>query len=704
MAERSLQYRPYLDGLRGIAVLLVFVFHAARPGLPGGFIGVDIFFVLSGYLITRILLTQHATAGKIRISDFYARRIRRLMPAVILVVLVVVVREAVWGDIIETATRLRDAVATLFYVENWNLIHQADQYFEASLSPSPLRHAWSLSIEEQFYLAWPILVIAILAVTKRRTGRAALLVLAAAAASALAMALLFEPGLVTRAYYGTDSRVQQPLIGAALAFMVMRAKGRSGEEPRPWVWPAIAGAALGLLIVASRILTGETTAYYFGGSTVVALLAAVLVLALERSPEGWMSRALGWSPLKQLGRISYGFYLWHWPVILWMAVPDGFGFWERRVVNLAQFGLTLAVSIASFILIESPIRDRTIRLGRLGSPATIAVGVGTLAVAAVASVAILGAPGSPIVAAAESPSPTVVTAGESPGPPSTIADEEEVDLAMLAEQALADRSFEPCPEDPQPCVKVEGATADAPTVALIGDSTAQSYDPALKELATRYGFRYVQAALGGCPISHRLIATGEDGQLHKASNLRCFDVIPGVYETVLDEYDPDLIIATSWNESNRHVVDGVVLEKGTPEHLAATEAALRETVAQLTSRGALLAFIDILPPGWSVDCLETGPPTSAECTRAVTPETGEGPYNDLFDEIATENPSVVDIDFSDILCPDGACPLLVDGVVMRYDGNHFTATGSRKMAPLIEERLDAEGIDLQALSAGLGTS
>jgi peptidoglycan/LPS O-acetylase OafA/YrhL len=155
MAERSLQYRPYLDGLRGIAVLLVFVFHAARPGLPGGFIGVDIFFVLSGYLITRILLTQHATAGKIRISDFYARRIRRLMPAVILVVLVVVVREAVWGDIIETATRLRDAVATLFYVENWNLIHQADQYFEASLSPSPLRHAWSLSIEEQFYLASP---------------------------------------------------------------------------------------------------------------------------------------------------------------------------------------------------------------------------------------------------------------------------------------------------------------------------------------------------------------------------------------------------------------------------------------------------------------------------------------------------------------------------------------------------------------------
>jgi peptidoglycan/LPS O-acetylase OafA/YrhL len=691
MTERSLEYRPYLDGLRGIAVLLVFVFHAARPGLPGGFIGVDIFFVLSGYLITRILLSQHQRSGRIRVADFYARRIRRLMPAVILVVLVVVLREVVWGDILETATRLRDAIATLFYVENWNLIYQADQYFEASLSPSPLRHAWSLSIEEQFYLVWPLVVIVVLWATRRRLGRSAAIVLGAVALSAVAMAVLYEPGLVTRAYYGTETRVQQPLLGAALAFLVMRFGGEGKSDLRPWVWPAVAAASLGALLVAARLLTGESEFYYRGGSTLVALLAVILVLALERSPSQWISRALGWNPLKQLGRISYGFYLWHWPIIIWLAVPEGFDFWERRVVNLAQFGLTLALSIASFILLESPIRDRTIRLGRLTSPATIAVGLGTLAVAGAFSFALLRpAPSSAVTAADE---PPVVNEG-------TDTTSDTRDLDALAAQAAADRSFEPCPDDPQPCVKVEGASPDSPTVVLIGDSTAQAYDPALKELAADHGFRYVQAAVGGCPLSHRLIATGEDGQLHKASNFMCFDEMPGIYETLLTEYDPDLFIATSWNETNQHVENGVLLEKGTPEHLTATETALRETIAQLTSKGARIAFIDVLPPGNSVDCLKNGTPESAACVRPVTEASGESPYNRLFAALARElQPDVSEFGLTDVLCPDAECPLLIDGIVMRYDGSHFTSTASRHLAPIIDERLMSVGIDLSALRA-----
>ena len=157
-----MSYRPYLDGLRGVAVLLVFVFHAARSGLPGGFIGVDIFFVLSGYLITSILLTQYRRTGGIRVGEFYARRVRRLLPAVVLLVVVVVIREAIWGDVLAAGERLKDALATLFYVENWNLIAQADEYFAESIAPSPLRHAWSLSIEEQFYLVWPWLLVGIL--------------------------------------------------------------------------------------------------------------------------------------------------------------------------------------------------------------------------------------------------------------------------------------------------------------------------------------------------------------------------------------------------------------------------------------------------------------------------------------------------------------------------------------------------------------
>ena len=680
MTERSLQYRPYLDGLRGIAVLLVFVFHAARAGLPGGFIGVDVFFVLSGYLITRILISQHKRTGRIRIADFYARRMRRLMPAVILLVLVVVVREALWGDALELANRLKDAVATLFYVENWNLIAQADQYFQESGAASPLRHAWSLSIEEQFYVLWPVVLVPILAIGRKQPARSLVVVMTLAAVSALAMAVIFDPGLIARAYYGTGTRVHQPLVGAVLAMVMFRSRPDVDSPPRSrHLWPILAVSALGGLAVAARLLTGDSAAYFRGGSLLVAVLTAVMILALERSPEGWASTALGWNPLKQLGRISYGFYLWHWPIILWLTAPEGFSFWERRVVNLAQFGLTLAVSLASFVILEDPIRHGTVRLGKLKSAPTIAVGLVSLAAASVFTYAML----APNELAPITPDGTTAIA--------------ELPPEDIAAAALADRSFEPCPDDPQPCVKVEGATPEAPTVVLIGDSTAQSYDPALKELARAYGFRYVQAAVGGCPISHRLLATGTDGELHKPSNFVCFDELPGIYEKVVEEYRPTLIVATSWNEKNQHVENDVLLESGTPEHLAATEVALRDTVAYLTSGGARIAFLDILPPGNTVDCLGAGGPESEACTREVTPQTGEAPYNELFHRLASESESIVAFSLVDIVCPNGFCPLTIGNIVMRYDGNHFTATASREIAPEIDLRLRDAGIDLSRL-------
>ena len=143
-------------------------------------------------------------------------------------------------------------------------------------------------------------------------------------------------------------------------------------------------------------------------------------------------------------------------------------------------------------------------------------------------------------------------------------------------------------------------------MVLIGDSTAQAFDPALKVLAVEHGFTYVQAAVGGCPISHRLIATGTDGQLHKPSNMTCYREMPGIYEAVLRDFQPDLFIATSWNESNQHVLDGVVIEKGTPEHLAGVEGELNRTIDDLTSHGGSVALIHILPPGKSVECLDSG--------------------------------------------------------------------------------------------------
>jgi hypothetical protein len=350
---------------------------------------------------------------------------------------------------------------------------------------------------------------------------------------------------------------------------------------------------------------------------------------------------------------------------------------------------------------ENPIREGSIRLGRLKAPATIAVGLTTLAVAGVLSFAVLAPDRSSATIAAPTPGTTDNAANDAA--PTDAVDIEPLDLAQLAATALADRSYEPCPEDPQPCVKVDGATPASATVVLIGDSTAQSYDPALKALAETHGFRYVQAAVGGCPVGHRLLATGEGGELHKPSNFLCFDELPGIYKKVVEEYQPALIIATSWNETNQHVEDDRLLKKGTPEHLSATEAALRETVDYLTSGGAIIAFLDVLPPGRTVECLETAGPDSDECTRPVTPETGEAPYNGLFHQLAAELESVVSITLLDVLCPNDSCPLTIRDVVMRYDGNHLTATGSRELAPIIDSKLSETGIDLSQLADGGST-
>ena len=327
----------------------MFVFHAARPGLPGGFIGVDVFFVLSGYLITRILINEHEANGHVRIARFYSRRVRRLMPAVVVLVAVVATREALYGEVLVLGARLRDSIATLFYFMNWNLIWQADQYFLEATSASPLRHAWSLSIEEQFYLIWPVALIGILALVRRNPKRAIIVVAALAAISALLMAVLYEPTVVDRAYYGTDTRVHQPLIGAALALAIAR-RSESDRIGRfaTGMWAAVAMGGTALIIVGARVLSGSSPAYYLGGSLAVAVATAVVILGLERAPESLVAKVFSWNPLKQLGRISYGVYLWHWPVILWLAVPEGFGFLERRVMNLAQFGLTVTIATASY--------------------------------------------------------------------------------------------------------------------------------------------------------------------------------------------------------------------------------------------------------------------------------------------------------------------------------------------------------------------
>ncbi|MQL51320.1 acyltransferase family protein [Desulfofundulus thermobenzoicus] len=348
------RYMAGLDGLRALAVLAVIAYHLNLRFAPGGFLGVGVFFVLSGYLITDLLVAEWQGSGQINLKNFWLRRARRLLPALMIMLVVLVSWITLFDPARLTAVR-GDVLAAMLYVSNWWLIFHQVSYFDRFGPPSPLGHLWSLAVEEQFYLLWPLLLWCGLRHIPRR-GPLVGLTLAGAAASALAMAVIYQPGSdPSRVYYGTDTRAFALLIGAALALVWPSRKLSGKVSPRVRLGIDLAGS-IGLLTV--LLMIWQTNQYdiflYRGGLLLLSAATAVLVAALAH-PASRLGKALGWQPLRWLGVRSYGIYLWHYPVIvLTSPVVDTGG------VNLVRAGLQVAACIAlaalSWRYVEEPIR------------------------------------------------------------------------------------------------------------------------------------------------------------------------------------------------------------------------------------------------------------------------------------------------------------------------------------------------------------
>ncbi len=346
--------------MRALAVIAVVLFHSTLGIAPGGFLGVEVFFVISGYIITRALLAERRAAGRIDLGRFWMRRARRLLPALFLLLLTAA-SYSVLFDGNGVADLRHDIVAALVYVTNWDLIVTGETYFDSFERPSLLRHLWSLAVEEQFYVVWPLVIGGGLAVLRRRLLLT--LILAGVAASGLAMALLYEPGgEVTRIYYGTDTRASGLLIGAALAF-VWNAGPR---EVRTGLIGRSSTALLGLgglggLAAFLVLIDGGTPFLYQGGFVLVGLSTAALIVAAtaERS---MIASALGTPLLRWFGVRSYGIYLWHWPVMM-LTRPGVDVPFDGVPLFVMQVAITLWLSEASYRWVEVPIR--TGALGRL---------------------------------------------------------------------------------------------------------------------------------------------------------------------------------------------------------------------------------------------------------------------------------------------------------------------------------------------------
>ena len=424
------RYIPALDGLRTLAVVAVVLYHLNLTWAQGGLLGVTIFFVLSGYLITRLLLNEIAKTGRIDLKSFWIRRIRRLFPAVVTVVVVTCALCTVFNHVMLTKMR-PDILPSLLFFNNWWQIMQDVSYFNALGDPSPLTHFWSLAIEEQFYLIWPPLLFAMVSmhVSKPNTRR---VVMGLAAVSALAMMVLYNPATdPSRVYYGTDTRVFSLLLGAWMAFIPDRdlaparlvrhlgldrlagaakhgksksdtaeaATTKPSELARFWSSPASIDlmGVVGLVGLAAMVaLTNGYTAFQYRGGTLLCSILTLMVIAACVQPQGMVARALAAEPLVWIGKRSYSIYLWHYPLLLLMnpvANINDTPWWHY----ILQVLLVVAVAECSYRFIETPFRKgafgRTVselRDGTTTPAGWVRAHVPTCAVCAVVLVVALG--------------------------------------------------------------------------------------------------------------------------------------------------------------------------------------------------------------------------------------------------------------------------------------------------------------------------
>ncbi|MGY5345163.1 acyltransferase family protein [Paenibacillus glucanolyticus] len=348
------RYMPGLDGLRALALIGVMGYHWNFGFAGGGFLGVSLFFVLSGYLITDILASQWHHQRRIDLKDFWIRRFRRLLPAMLLMLFILVV----WVTLFDRSRLLTlrgEVLGAVTYISNWQFIYQQQSYFELFGPPSPLGHFWSLAVEEQFYLLWPLIMLAGLKLFPRR-GQLFSFIAAGAAASALVMALIYQPGEdPSRVYYGTDTRAFGLLIGAGLAI----------------VWPSwklslqvstavrrrlnLTGAAALLIILFMMWQVDRYDPFLYRGGMFLFSMAAAVLVAVLAHPAASISRLLSWKPLLWVGVRSYGIYLWHYPVMILTSPASGSG-----DLNLPQVVLQITASVIlaalSWKYVEEPIR------------------------------------------------------------------------------------------------------------------------------------------------------------------------------------------------------------------------------------------------------------------------------------------------------------------------------------------------------------
>ncbi|QXE31005.1 MULTISPECIES: acyltransferase family protein [Microbacterium] len=665
-ASSRLPHPPRADiqALRAFAVAAVVVFHVWPHALTGGYIGVDVFFVISGYLITGQLVRLRERGG-LRLSAFWAARARRLLPAALLVLAASTVLTLLFAPPALVTQYLRSIVGSTLYVENWVLAADAVDYLGADNAPPIAQHYWSLSVEEQFYILWPLLVIAATsaAIARGRGRRALLVTLGTVTAASLVLSLVTTFTAPSFAYFATPVRMWEFGFGALVAVLPAIAVPRAA---RAVIW--LAGW---LALIGSALIFGPTTPFP-GYAAILPVAATAALILIGPTPPFAAARLQAWRPVQWLGDNSYGIYLWHWPLIV--IAPAVLGAELDLWQNVLLVVLTAVLAALGKRYVEDPLR-----FGRLTSfrPRTILWGT---AAAMVVVTAAAGVPALAISASEQERTAQAQTEIADPdacrganlllGPDCAGAKSEIVDRAELipglaglyddTDGAFACYTQSAAPIEP---CHLGSEAPDAVRIAVTGDSHAAMLVPALRDVAEDAGWSIDVYVGRGCAWS-----SDPDPACAERRTALDADLLAGGY---------DAILVTAWNQIDADASERA--ERG-------AQFADRWRAAQEAGVRVIPVLDNPAVPQAAADCLAEQRDFSYEtCAFSAADFLREDPLS-----IAARDAGITPIDLRGAFCdPEGVCPMVAGGVVVYRDLHHITATFSHSLAPYLRREITA---------------
>jgi peptidoglycan/LPS O-acetylase OafA/YrhL len=649
------KFRPDVQGMRAIAIFLALVYHAGIPGFSGGYVGIEVFFVISGFVITGLLLREREGTGRTSLRSFYGRRVRRIMPAATLVIIAAVIASyALLGPLTGNQTANDGQWASVFLI-NIHFAANGTNYLSSLLPPSVIENYWSLAVEEQFYIVYPTLFLLIGWWARKGSGsfRARLtIVLVAVIIASYAFSITDTLSDAQGAYFSLLTRSWELALGALIAV-----HGRYFQRI-PQAWAAVASwAGLAVIMVASVTLTGSSR--YPGALVAIPTLAAGLVIAAGAAqPEWGVERLLRRTSFQFVAAISFPLYLWHWPILEIAAQSRG----VTRLPVWDNIGLLLMAGVLAtltYYLFENPIRHNKFLATRRWASLVL---------------------GACLIAS----SLTFTTVA--------IHLHDEGALATPGLANLATGAACPAPTDQALTTLMgTGPRASHRTVArilLVGDSTACTMVPGLEAVGAPVGVRIENAAVIGCGVvSGEVAPLIINGRNLSSGSRLCQSRANAAEAKALRSGRPNIVLwASTWERSSLAVGSGShqkVLTAGSPQWYAVLRERMEERVGQLTASGATVVMLREPP---NVDLGKPGGPTPRD-------EAFER-LNALLTQFAAHTPHVRVIDLASYVCPSGPpCPLIVDGLDPRGDGAHYTSDGSLWVARWLMPQLGIAALD-----------